>query len=145
MSSSKVEKLTINYKTLDDFKLFKASEEENLKMCRDLEGEIIDNHIESNFYGIYYGGTLVARMSLFPRKFNGVSFLELTKLEILPPFKGRGFGLKLINFAKTFDLPIVTYGKLNSNDFWLKMGFIETEDYQTYNFGKHSVFIWEKE
>lgn len=63
----KVERLLINYKTLEDFKEFQAYGNQEQSMLRDLEKNIVENDSESPFYGIYIGNTLVARMSLYKR------------------------------------------------------------------------------
>ena len=64
MPGVKVERLLINYKTLEDFKQFQAYGNQELSMLEDLQNELIESDTESPFYGIYYGNTLVARMSL---------------------------------------------------------------------------------
>ncbi|MDF1512026.1 GNAT family N-acetyltransferase, partial [Robertmurraya sp. DFI.2.37] len=59
----KVEKLKVNYKTLEEFKRFKEYGLQELSMLEDLQANIIDNDSKSPFYGIYFGDLLVARMS----------------------------------------------------------------------------------
>ncbi|MBA4537625.1 N-acetyltransferase [Bacillus aquiflavi] len=126
----KVERLHVNYKTLDEFKEFKEYGHQELSMLEDLETNIIENDSESPFYGIYFGGKLVARMSLyqidaqFDRYFDPPqNYLELWKLEVLPDYQGKGFGKALVNFAKSFNLPIKTNPRIQSKPFWDKMGF----------------------
>jgi len=126
-----IEKLSINFKTLEDFKSFKDLGNQELQMFDDLQGSIVENDCNSPFYGIYYGDKLVARMSLyntekkFAHFFDGErDYLYLSKLEVLPQYRERGFGKKLINFAKSFNLPIVTKPRVNSERFWNKMGFM---------------------
>lgn len=119
----KVEQLTINYKVLEDFKPFQAHGEKELAMCKDLEEKISENVLQSPFYGIYYGNKLIGRMSLVENK----GSLYLKKLEVLPQYRSKGIGEKLVNFAKEFERPIYTKGKLNSKDFWLKMNFKEND------------------
>ena len=63
----KVERLLVNYKTLEEFKKFKEYGLQELSMLGDLEDNIIENDSKSPFYGIYFGGKLVARMSLYER------------------------------------------------------------------------------
>ena len=65
-------------------------------MLEELQANIIENNSESPFYGIYYGGSLIARMSSMKR--NGGepfeitgTYLELYKLEVLPTFQKQGF------------------------------------------------------
>src|SRR5699024_11962300 len=67
MADVKVERLLINYKTLEDFKRFQAYGTQELSMFEDLENEFVENDSDSPFYGIFYGNNLVARMSLFQR------------------------------------------------------------------------------
>lgn len=126
-----IEKLLINYKTLEDFKSFREYGNQELQMLEDLQANIVENDYDSPFYGIYYGDKLIARMSLyrtgkkFDRLFNGeMDYLDLSKLEVLPQYRKKGYGLMLINFAKSFNLPIVTVPRVNSEGFWNKMGFI---------------------
>jgi len=131
---TKVEKLKINFKTLEEFKRFKEYGLQELSMLEDLEANIMDDDINSPFYGIYYGDKLVARMSLYQieAKFDRYfyppqSYLELWKLEVLPDYQGKGFGKQLVEFAKSFGLPIKTNPRMQSRDFWEKMGFTSVE------------------
>lgn len=57
---NKVEKLKINYKTLEEFKKFKEYGHQELSMLEDLEANIVENDSDSPFYGIYFGDMLVA-------------------------------------------------------------------------------------
>ncbi|WNF24374.1 N-acetyltransferase [Mesobacillus jeotgali] len=127
---TKVEKLKINYKTLEEFKKFKEYGHQELSMLEDLEANIVENDSDSPFYGIYFGDKLVARMSLyqvkkqFDRYFEPPQdYLELWKLEVLPNYQGKGYGKALVEFAKGFGLPIKTNPRVKSQDFWEKMGF----------------------
>ncbi|MEW8971677.1 MAG: N-acetyltransferase [Mesobacillus sp.] len=127
---TKVEKLKINYKTLEEFKKFKEYGHQELSMLEDLEANIVENESDSPFYGIYFGDKLVARMSLyqvkkqFDRYFEPPQdYLELWKLEVLPNYQGKGYGKALVEFAKGFGLPIKTNPRVKSQDFWEKMGF----------------------
>ncbi|HHY74514.1 MAG TPA: N-acetyltransferase [Bacillus bacterium] len=126
-----IEKLSVNFKTLEDFKSFKELGNYELQMLDDLKGSIVENDCNSPFYGIYYGDKLVARMSLYhtEKKFDYLfddtrDYLYLSKLEVLPQYRKRGFGSQLIDFAKSFNLPIVTSPKVKSEGFWCKVGFI---------------------
>ncbi|MDQ0231283.1 N-acetyltransferase [Metabacillus malikii] len=130
----RVERLLVNYKTLEEFKKFKEYGLQELSMLEDLQSNIIENDSESPFYGIYFGDKLVARMSLYrvDKKFDYYfspkqDFLELWKLEVLPNYQQKGFGRELVNFAKSFQLPIKTNPRINSKDFWLKMGFTQVK------------------
>jgi GNAT superfamily N-acetyltransferase len=127
---NKVEKLKINYKTLEEFKKFKEYGHQELSMLEDLEANIVENDSDSPFYGIYFGDKLVARMSLyqvkkqFDRYFEPPQdYLELWKLEVLPNYQGKGYGRSLVEFAKGLGLPIKTNPRVKSQDFWEKMGF----------------------
>jgi GNAT superfamily N-acetyltransferase len=126
----KVERLKINYKTLEEFKKFKEYGIQELSMLEDLQANIIENDSNSPFYGIYFGNTLVARMSLYQRdaRFDQYfappqNYLELWKLEVLPNYRNKGYGKMLVEFAKNYKLPIKTNPRVKSQGFWEKMGF----------------------
>ncbi|SEH71024.1 Acetyltransferase (GNAT) domain-containing protein [Halobacillus karajensis] len=130
MTKTKVQPLLVNYKTLEEFKRFKEYGNQELAMLEDLESNIVENDSESPFYGIYYGSALVARMSLYRVKAKydhyfepPQDYLELWKLEVLPDYRGLGYGKDLVEFAKSFDLPIKTNPRINSHGFWEHMGF----------------------
>ncbi|WP_284140911.1 MULTISPECIES: N-acetyltransferase [unclassified Virgibacillus] len=130
MDTIKVERLLINYKTLEEFKRFKEYGHQELSMLEDLESNIVENNSESPFYGIYYGDTLIARMSLYKvdKKYDAYfepahDYLELWKLEVIPHYRNKGYGKVLVDFAKSFELPIKTNPRVNSHGFWEKMGF----------------------
>jgi len=130
MSKSIVQKLEINYKTLEEFKQFQEYGHQELRMLEDLKRNIADNKIESPFYGIYMGQSLVARMSLYEvkKKYDfyfdpAQDYLTLWKLEVLPDYRERGYGKTLVDYAKSFNLPIKTNPRTNSHWFWGKMGF----------------------
>lgn len=132
MEMMPIEKLSINFKTLEDFKSFKEYGNQELQMLDDLRSSIIENDCKhSPFYGIYYGDKLIARMSLYhtDKKFDYLfddkrDYLLLSKLEVLPQYRERGFGKKLIEYAKSFNLTIITSPRVNSEGFWNKMGFM---------------------
>ncbi|MBA9024976.1 MULTISPECIES: N-acetyltransferase [Bacillaceae] len=126
----KVERLLVNYKTLEEFKKFKEYGIQELSMIDDLEANIIENDSISPFYGIYFGDKLVARMSLYERKAKfdqyfepKQDFLELWKLEVLPDYRQKHYGSTLVDFAKSFKKPIKTNPRVKSEKFWDKMGF----------------------
>jgi GNAT superfamily N-acetyltransferase len=126
----KVEKLKVNFKTLEEFKKFRGYGIQELSMVEDLEANIIENDSESPFFGIYFGDIIVARMSLYKinSKFNRyfdppVDYLEIWKLEVLPEYQGKGYGTALVEYAKSYNLPIKTNPRVNSKEFWRKMGF----------------------
>jgi GNAT superfamily N-acetyltransferase len=144
----KVEKLKVNFKTLEDFKKFKEYGIQELSMSEDLEANIIEDNSDSPFYGIYYGGKLIARMSLYQidEKFDRYfyppqNYLELWKLEVLPEYQGKGFGRELVDFAKGFGLPIKTNPRVKSSDFWEKMGFISV-DYDMERDRGENPLVW---
>ena len=126
----KIERLLINFKTLEEFKRFKEYGMQELSMLEDLQDNIIENDSTSPFYGIYFGDKLVARMSLY--QVNGGAnpyfeqrqdFLELWKLEVLPGYQNNGYGKALVDFAKSFRMPIRTNSRMKSAEFWDKMNF----------------------
>jgi GNAT superfamily N-acetyltransferase len=130
MSTFKVEKLSINYKTIEEFKRFKEYGLQELSMLEDLQANIIENDSESPFYGIYYGDKLVARMSLYraDKKFDkyfepAQDYLELWKLEVISDYQQKGVGKALVEYAKSFQLPIKTNPRVKSKEFWSNMGF----------------------
>ncbi|WP_419392505.1 N-acetyltransferase [Cytobacillus praedii] len=126
----KVEKLKVNYKTLEEFKKFREYGLQELSMLEDLEANIIEDDSVSPFYGIYFGDKLVARMSLYQveKKFDryfepAQDYLELWKLEVIADYQNKGYGKALVEYAKNFGLPIKTNPRVKSKDFWDKMGF----------------------
>ena len=128
----KVERLLVNFKTLEEFKKFKEYGIQELSMLDDLEANIIENDSQSPFYGIFYGDKLVARMSLYKKDarfdhyFNqSRDFLVLWKLEVLPEYQRKGYGKALVEFAKSLNMPIKTNSRIRSQEFWEKMGFIQ--------------------
>lgn len=129
-----VVKLKINYKTMEEFKKFKEYGIQELSMLEELQEKIVDNISNSPFYGIYFGDALVARMCLYriDKKFNRYfdppeDYLEIWKLEVLPDYQNRGFGTALVNYAKSFNMPIKTNPRMRSKKFWEKMGFVPVE------------------
>ncbi|OIK14049.1 GNAT family N-acetyltransferase [Bacillus sp. MUM 116] len=132
--ASKVEKLRVNFKTLEEFKKFKQYGIQELSMLEDLQENMVEDYSDSPFYGIYFGDTLVARMSLYQidAKFDRYfyppqNYLELWKLEVLPDYQGKGYGRQLVEFAKSFGLPIKTNPRVHSSEFWNKMDFDAVE------------------
>ncbi|WP_226658378.1 N-acetyltransferase [Pseudalkalibacillus hwajinpoensis] len=143
-----VRPLVINYKTLEEFKKFKEFGIQELSMLEDLQDNIIENDSESPFYGIYYADKLVARMSLYridgkyDRYFDPPQdYLELWKLEVLPQYHNRDYGSTLVNFAKTFNLPVKTNARQGSGEFWEKMGF-EAVTYQPERDRGENPYVW---
>ncbi|MBZ5518644.1 N-acetyltransferase [Bacillus sp. KS1] len=144
----KVERLLINFKTLEEFKRFKEYGMQELSMLEDLQDNIIENDSTSPFYGIYFGDKLVARMSLY--QVNGGAnpyfdqrqdFLELWKLEVLPGYQNNGYGKALVDFAKSFRMPIRTNSRMKSADFWDKMNF-EPVKYDMARDKGENPYIW---
>jgi len=141
-------RLKVNFKTLEEFKKFKEYGIQELSMLEDLEANIIENDSESPFYGIYFGDKLVARMSVYQvsGKYNRyfeppVDYLEIWKLEVLPEYRGKGYGTALVNFAKDFGMPIKTNPRANSRSFWEKMGF-KTVNYDMERDLGENPLIW---
>ncbi|MFC4617241.1 N-acetyltransferase [Camelliibacillus cellulosilyticus] len=148
MPEHHVQRLLINFKTLEEFEKFREYGAQELSMMEDLKGNIIENDSESPFYGIYFGDKLVARMSLYridkqydqyfePR----TDYLELWKLEVLPAYHGHHFGTSLVEFAKTFNLPIKTNARQQSHGFWDKMGF-RPVNYNTQRDRGENPYVW---
>ncbi|TCP52815.1 acetyltransferase (GNAT) family protein [Tumebacillus sp. BK434] len=128
--SPQVQKLQINYKTLEEFRKFRENGLEELSMMEDLKADLVEDQTVSPFYGIYEEGKLVARMSLYrildkyDRYFDPpTTYHELMKLEVLPGYKGKGYGAMLVQFAKEQGLPVKTNVRLGAQDFFLKLGF----------------------
>src|SRR5690625_415895 len=124
MEHIKVRKLLINYKTLEAFKRFKAYGNQELSMLEDLESNMVEDDSKSPFYGVYYGDNLVARMSLYQikKKYDFYfeppqDYLALWKLEVLPDYRGKGYGKALVDYAKSYQLPIKTNPLINSHGF----------------------------
>jgi len=100
--TAKVEKLKINYKTMEEFKKFKEYGAQELSMLEDFQANMIEDDSRSPFYGIYFGDKLVARMSLYRREsrydqyFNPPQdYLEIWKLEVLPGYQNKNYGKKI--------------------------------------------------
>jgi len=138
----KIERLLVNYKTLEEFKKFKGCGAQELSMLEDLQANMIENDSESPFYGIRYGESLVARMSLYMNKQTEDTavlqgpFVELFKLEVLPPFQRQGFGKALVDYAKSLKLPIKTTARVHSEGFWERIGFQKVQG------SEGSFYIW---
>lgn len=148
MNNVKIERLLINYKTLDEFTSFKEYGNQELSMLEELQSNIIENDSESPFYGIYYGDRLIARMSLYKEDkkydfyFNPPQeYLVLWKLEVLPDYRGYGYGKALVNFAKEQELPIKTNPLINSHGFWEKMNFKKAQYEMQRDLGENPL-IW---
>ncbi|MFD1038769.1 N-acetyltransferase [Virgibacillus byunsanensis] len=148
MHQIKVEKLLINYKTLEKFKSFKEYGNQELSMLEDIQSNIVENDSDSPFYGIYYGNTLVARMSLYRVEAKYDLYFEppqeyvvLWKLEVLPDYRGKGYGKALVEYAKESNLPIKTNPRINSQGFWEKMGFQKAKYEMERDLGENPL-IW---
>ncbi|KQL39536.1 hypothetical protein AN960_11365 [Bacillus sp. FJAT-25509] len=123
----KIERLQINFKTLEQFQQFSGYGLQELSMLEDLESNLIDNEFQSPFYGIYLGKALIARMSLYTHSENNEEIIEINKMEVLPYYQKNGYGKELVNFAKSFKKTIKTIPRANSNEFWKKQRFIEAD------------------
>ncbi|HEY4553811.1 MAG TPA: N-acetyltransferase [Bacillaceae bacterium] len=144
----KVEKLKINFKTLEEFKKFKEYGAQELSMLEDLQENMVEDDLHSPFYGIYFGDKLVARMSLYKRdaKFDQYfdppqNYLELWKLEVLPDYQNKNYGKMLVEYAKSYDMPIKTNPRLNSRSFFEKMGFEPVTYEMERDFGENPL-VW---
>ncbi|HLR66048.1 N-acetyltransferase [Virgibacillus alimentarius] len=148
MENIKVENLLINYKTLEAFKRFKAYGNQELSMLEDLESNIVENNSKSPFYGIYYGDNLVARMSLYQikKKYDFYfdppqDYMALWKLEVLPDYREKGYGTALVDYAKSYQLPIKTNPRINSHGFWETLGFQKAHYEMERDLGENPL-IW---
>lgn len=148
MEKIKVEQLLINYKTLEMFKRFTHYGNQELTMKEELESNFVENNLESPFYGIYIGNNIIARMCLYKvnkeydHYFNPPQdYLTLWKLEVLPDYRGKGYGKALVDFAKSFKLPIKTNPLINSHAFWEKMGFQKAQYDMERDFGENPL-LW---
>lgn len=126
----KVERLKVNFRTMEEFKKFKEYGAQELSMLEDLQAKMVEDAIQSPFYGIYLEDKLIARMSLYKRdaKFDQYfdppqDYLELWKLEVLPDYRHKGHGKTMVDYAKSFGMPIKTNSRLNSREFWERMDF----------------------
>lgn len=132
-----VENLKMNFKTMEEFKSFKEYGLEELSMIEELQISMVEDNTDSPFYGIYYGDRLAARMCLYIRKdiLNFVpgsgEYVEIWKLEVLPAFQKKGLGRLLVEFAKSFDLPIMTKPRVKSQSFWERLQFKSASENNT--------------
>ncbi|MBO1198581.1 N-acetyltransferase [Staphylococcus simiae] len=141
-----IKHLEINYKTDELFENFREFGNKDLYMIDELNGQIIDASSDSPFYGIFVGEQLGARMALlrkgdveeiyFP-EFE--DYLLLWKLEVLPKYQHRGYATELIDYAKSFNMPIKAIGRNDSKNFFLHHGF---EDVEAKNPEGHDVLLW---
>ncbi|MFO2551028.1 N-acetyltransferase [Alicyclobacillus cycloheptanicus] len=143
-----VERLNINYKTLEEFRKFRENGLEELSMLEDLQANLIEDNSSSPFYGIYHDGKLVARMSLYPIEARFDRYFtpprdhyELWKLEVLPGYKGRGYGRALVNHAKSLGRPIKTNVRYGAQDFFVKLGFRPLKYSPTRDRGENP-YVW---
>ncbi|MFN7250951.1 MAG: N-acetyltransferase [Anaerobacillus sp.] len=148
MENIEVKRLLVNYKTLEEFENFREYGSQELSMKEDLRANIIEDDSESPFYGIYYGNKLVARMSLYriEKKYDVYfeptqDYYELWKLEVLEPYRGKGLGEALVNYAKNFNLPVKTNARQRSDEFWTKMGFNALTYHQDRDRGENP-YVW---
>jgi GNAT superfamily N-acetyltransferase len=148
MHDYKVERLRINYQTLEEFEKFREYGLAELSMLEDLKANLIENELDSPFYGIYLNGQLAARISLYridakyDRYFEpATDYYELWKLEVLPQHQGLGLGTALVSYAKSLGLPVKTNARHRSGPFWLKMGFQPVRYHPERDRGE-SPYVW---
>ncbi|EKU50374.1 N-acetyltransferase [Staphylococcus massiliensis] len=144
---TKVEHLDINYKTEQLFEEFRNFGNEHLFMVDELHGEMIDASSDSPFYGIYVGEKIGARMALYKKgeveetyfpEFD--DYLVVWKLEVLKQYQSKGYGQKLLDFAKSFNLPIKVIARNQSKDFFIRQGFTDLEKQ---NADGQDILTWE--
>ncbi|GBF11999.1 N-acetyltransferase [Tepidibacillus infernus] len=148
MALSKVLQLKVNYKTMDDFKKFREYGLAELAMLEDLEANLIEDEMNSPFFGIYDDDMLVGRMSLYrvDRKYDQFfsppqDYYELFKLEVLPEYRNQKIGTALVKYAKSLGHPIKTNARNRSDDFWLKMEFVPVK-YDMIRDRGENPYIW---
>lgn len=144
----KIERLKINYRTLEEFEKFSEYGLAELSMLEDLKTNMVENVSNSPFYGIYQDGNLVARISLYhidakyDRYFQpSQPFYELFKLEVLASYRNQGFGSALVEYAKNLRLPIKTNARRRTDTFWTKMGFVPVR-YNPERDRGESPYVW---
>jgi GNAT superfamily N-acetyltransferase len=69
------------------------------------------------------------------------NYLELWKLEVLSDYQGNGYGKQLVDFAKSFGLPIKTNPRVQSHGFWEKMNFSKV-DYEMERDRGENPLVW---
>ena len=122
MGFPKVERLLINYKTLDEFKNLKGAEPRNYLCWKNYKQTLLKTTVNLHFT-VFIMASLIARMSLYMKRNGGepfeitYSYLELYKLEVLPTFQKQGFGQMLVNHAKQMQFPIKTIARIHSAGF----------------------------
>lgn len=149
--AASVQRLQINYRTLEEFKKFRENGLEELSMLEDLRTNLVEDDCDSPFYGIYEEGKLVARMSLYKihAKYDqyftpATGYHELMKLEVLQGYKGKGYGVAMVEYAKTLGLPIKTNVRLGAQDFFLKLGFSPVK-YDPVRDRGENPYLWQLE
>ncbi|MBA4601181.1 N-acetyltransferase [Thermoactinomyces mirandus] len=148
MKALKVERLKINYKTLEEFQQFHEVGLPELSMLEDLKMNMVENDSHSPFYGIYQDGQLAARISLYrvDAKYDRYflppqDYYEIWKLEVLEPFRHQGMGTALVSYAKSLGLPVKTNARHRSDPFWEKMGFVPVQ-YNPERDRGESPYVW---
>lgn len=144
---SDVKRLEINYKTDELFEDFREFGNKDLYMVEEFNGQMIDASSDSPFYGIFVGDKLAARMALLNKGEVEESYfpdcddyLLLWKLEVLEKYQNRGYSKQLIDFAKSFNLPIKAIARNNSKSYFGNQGFT---DVNAKNPEGHDVLIWQ--
>ncbi|GAA3718357.1 N-acetyltransferase [Salinicoccus jeotgali] len=145
---TEVKHLAINYKTVEEFKKFREYGAQELQMKKELEGNIMDANTDSPFFGIYVGDTLAARMCLYRKEDDHQpifdpphDYMVIWKLEVHEKYRGRGYGSKLIDFAKDYGMPIKAISRQNSRGFFEAHGF-ETLKYDIERDMAEDPLIW---
>lgn len=121
-----IQKLPVNYKTLEEFKGFQSEELKGFSFTEDLSERLQEDCTDSPYIGIYFGNRLAGRMYIEKRhtEWNKEEpVLWIHSLEVLPEYRFRGLGSAMIEFLKEFSLPIQTRAFNFSAHFWLKMNF----------------------
>src|SRR5699024_6116507 len=68
-------------------------------------------------------------------------YLALWKLEVLPDYRGKDYGKALVDYAKSYQLPIKTNPLINSHGFWEKLDFQKAQYDMERDLGENPL-IW---
>ena len=126
---SEVKHLEINYKTDELFEAFREFGNKDLYMVEELQGQMIDASLNHHSMASFTVKTF-ARMALLKKgdveeiyfpEFD--DYLLLWKLEVLDNYKNKGYGQSLIDYAKSYNMPIKAIARQNSKEFLMNQDF----------------------
>lgn len=143
---SEVKHLEINYKTDELFEAFREFGNKDLYMVEELQGQMMR---------CQFWITILWHLSRWkPCCPNGFTkkgdveeiyfpefddYLLLWKLEVLDNYKNKGYGQSLIDYAKSYNMPIKAIARQNSKEFLMNQDF---EDVHAKNPEGHDVLVW---